>query len=363
MMVIGKPPGNNVYGVHPFLMYQCQNPSKFGGLLFFNNNPMDIQILKSGSLYQIGIHTSTYTHTHYHIDFRVNGGIIDLLFITPRPALDLIKRYHTLIGKPPLLPYWSFGFHLCRYGWPDEAALRGVVKNMTDNAIPLDTMWTDIEYMYKYRDFTLDLERYPNMTDFVNNELHAKNMYFVPITDTGIGRGDYDIYNQALASDLFIKSAETGEALVGMVWPGFSSFLDFNNPAAFDFWRDQFEPFKEILPYDGMWIDMNEAANFCTGECPDEAHYLRNTFNSKSYNRNLYIAGHRDLCDKGIAMDAYHGKDPDFFNTEYNWHSVYGHEIVKSTHLALKKMRMRPFIITRSTFVGTGMYFGWVTLK
>lgn len=49
------------------------------------------------------------------ITFRAIGGIFDIyFFLGPTPA-DVIKQYSEIVGKPFLPPYWSLGFHLCRY--------------------------------------------------------------------------------------------------------------------------------------------------------------------------------------------------------------------------------------------------------
>lgn len=49
------------------------------------------------------------------ITFRTIGGIFDIyFFLGPTPA-DVIKQYSEIVGKPFLPPYWSLGFHLCRY--------------------------------------------------------------------------------------------------------------------------------------------------------------------------------------------------------------------------------------------------------
>jgi len=50
------------------------------------------------------------------------------------------------------------------------------------------------------------------------------------------------------------------------VWPGGTHYPDFLNPATQAYWEGELREFHKALPYDGIWIDMNEASNFCTGE-------------------------------------------------------------------------------------------------
>ena len=51
----------------------------------------------------------------------------------------------------------------------------------------MEVLWSDIDYMDRYLDFTIDQSRYPNLTDFVLNTLRPRGVHFVPILDVGIG--------------------------------------------------------------------------------------------------------------------------------------------------------------------------------
>jgi len=43
-------------------------------------------------------------------------------------------------------------------------------------------------------------------------------------------------------------------------------YPDFLHLGAGEWWRRQLAAFHDMAPWDGLWIDMNEASNFCTGE-------------------------------------------------------------------------------------------------
>lgn len=68
----------------------------------------------------------------------------------------------------------GLGFHQCRYGYTDYVDVSQVITNYSSAGIPLETMWTDIDYMYKRRTFTNDpdyfpLEKFHEITDYLHN--------------------------------------------------------------------------------------------------------------------------------------------------------------------------------------------------
>jgi alpha-D-xyloside xylohydrolase len=49
------------------------------------------------------------------------------------------------------------------------------------------------------------------------------------------------------------------------VWPGVAYYPDWFNPATEGWWQDNVKRMYDQVPIDGLWIDMNEASNFCSG--------------------------------------------------------------------------------------------------
>lgn len=60
------------------------------------------------------------------------------------------------------MPFWAFGFHLCRWegDFSTVERVRMVVERMKKEDIPLETVWSDLDYMHKKRNFTAG-ENYP----------------------------------------------------------------------------------------------------------------------------------------------------------------------------------------------------------
>jgi alpha-glucosidase (family GH31 glycosyl hydrolase) len=43
-------------------------------------------------------------------------------------------------------------------------------------------------------------------------------------------------------------------------------FPDWSSPNVTQWWKDSFDEYRKIAKYDGVWLDMNEPANFNTTE-------------------------------------------------------------------------------------------------
>lgn len=101
------------------------------------------------------------------------------------------------------------------------------------------------------------------------------------------------------------------------------------------------------------------SAGFCNGECYPEG-YLEQETKTKPQNIKLdfdpnnppYVPGGIDLAEKTLRLDAVSKG-----GIEYNVHTMYGlMETVATRNFFEKARKKRAFILTRSTFPGTGHY-------
>ncbi|GLJ09405.1 hypothetical protein SUGI_0108790 [Cryptomeria japonica] len=340
----------DLYGSHPFYMDLRRGGLAHGALLL-NSNGMEV--LYTGS----------------KLTYKVIGGLLDFYFFAGSSPLEVVQQYTELVGRPAAMPYWAFGFHQCRWGYKNVSDVENVVNNYNISKIPLDVIWNDDDHMDGAKDFTLDPINYPEdkLRPFLDR-IHANGLHYIVLIDPGISVNEsYGTFQRGMAADAFIKYE--GQPYLGQVWPGAVYFPDFLNPKTVSFWADEISRFHKMVPVDGLWIDMNEVSNFCTGKC--------------TIAKNRQCPGIKDwmCCLDCINITNTRWDEPPYkincsgksaslgYNTlaassvhyngvlEYDAHGLFGFSQTIATHSALKNLlNKRPFVLTRSTFVGSGSY-------
>ncbi|KAL3654403.1 NAD(P)H-dependent D-xylose reductase (XR) [Castilleja foliolosa] len=345
----------DLYGSHPVYMDLRNDGDEASahGVLLLNSNGMDV-FYRGDSL-----------------TYKVIGGIFDFYFFSGPSPLDVVDQYTALIGRPAAMPYWAFGFHQCRWGYHNLSVVEDVVESYKKARIPLDVIWNDDDHMDGHKDFTLNPANYPRakLLSFLE-KIHDRGMKYIVIIDPGIGvNTSYGVYQRGLANDVFIKYE--GKPFLAQVWPGAVNFPDFLSPKTVDWWVDEIQRFHKLVPVDGLWIDMNEASNFCNGLCTlpvgricpngtgpgwvcclDCKNITSTKWDDPPYKINA-SGTQVPIGYKTIATSAYHYNGV----LEYDAHSIYGFSQTVATHKALLSLEgKRPFILSRSTYVGSGRY-------
>ncbi|CAD8187090.1 unnamed protein product [Paramecium pentaurelia] len=334
----GKRPGKNVYSSHPVLLSMEDN-GKFNIMFYKSSSPMDI-------IYQ-----------EERMKFITIGGIIHLkLFLGDYSPRTVIKQYHNYLGGWILPPFWSFGFHQSRWGYNNSSKLVQVVEQYQKNKIPIDTIWSDIDYMHDRQIFSVDSNRFTKQ-DYEN--IRNLGVRYIPIVDVAVGvkYGNQDEgYKKGIEYDIFVYSPETGYRFQGRVWPGESYFPDFFHPNISKFWNEMHKHLYNQVEFDGLWVDMNEPANFCDGECGLNSNLHNHQQRIDKMNENInfaYIPGAISLSNKTLPPHLIHYGN--YLHKDV--HNLYGIMDSYYTYQALKELgKIQPFQITRSTFPGTGKY-------
>lgn len=243
------------------------------------------------------------------------------VYILHGPTLeDVAHKCAVLLGGSQLPPLWAFGYQQCRWSYMSVKDLRTVAHSFRDHDIPLDALYYDIDYMDGFRVFTNNALSFGEMADFLQ-ETRKEGIRSVCIVDPGVKIDDeYPVYTLIKESESYLTQ-EDGQPFAARVWAGPSIFPDFGNPAVQSLWSDVQKDWLSKFPFDGVWNDMNEPANF-DGQ---------NALTSKMRTKRGPITN------------------------EYN---LYGYHMAKASRLGMDKWQpgKRTLIITRSGYAGVQKY-------
>ncbi|KAI6211415.1 Maltase-glucoamylase, intestinal [Aphelenchoides besseyi] len=360
----------NLYGVHNFYI-GIEDDGKAHGVFLLNSNAQEVS-----------------TGPGPHLVYRAIGGRFDFFFLPGPTPNDVVVQYQQLVGRPYLPAYWALGYQFCRYGYTSVEDLKSTIQRIQGAHIPIDVVYADINYMEGNKDFTTGAKNWSGFPDYAN-ELHKDEMKLTLIFDPAIAV-DYDSFKRAKdqkanfiswpRADLVDHDIQDQYPLakdtlfmLAVVWPdhhvAFPDFYD-DTLVTENWWIQEFVRYHKEMPFDGLWIDMNEPSVFGTN-----APYFNTTVhpNIKPLNCPLtgddgkyecppyrtwatYAYGDVALSDVTVCMVGTTNRGKDMV---YNTKSMYGLKELISTSKAQKaSVGKRGQVISRSTFPSSGRYGG-----
>ena len=289
------------------------------------------------------------------------SGNADIYRFTADSADEIVRQFRAITGQSYIPPKWAFGFGQSRWGYKSEEDIRAVFTRYQDASVPLDSIYLDIDYMERYKDFTVNTESFPHFSDFVE-EMQKSHVHLVPIIDAGVKMEEgYETYEEGCEKDYFVKK-ENGERLVAAVWPGRVHFPDFFKPEVQNWFGHKYQFLLE-QGIDGFWNDMNEPAIFYTED------RLKEVFEEieKYKNENLDIQSYFAFTNLVSTL----GNNPADYRRFYHEHegqtirhdkvhNLFGFYMTKAAGEALRKMEpnKRILLFSRSSYIGMHRYGG-----
>ena len=273
----------------------------------------------------------------------------------------VITEFRGLIGKSYIPPKWAFGYGQSRWSYFTSDEVREVVKKHRENHIPIDSLYLDIDYMERYKDFTINPDTFTDFDELVK-EMKEQHIHLVPIIDAGVKKEDgYDVYEEGKANNYFCKDADGNDFVVG-VWPGKCCFPDMLNDEAREWFGNKY---KVLLDkgIDGFWNDMNEPAIFYSEKRMYEVFAKLAEYGKMNLDVQTFFAC-KDLV---LGMS---NNEEDYASFYHNYkgqkvchkdvHNLFGYYMTRSASEAFDRIvpDKRVLMYSRASYIGMHRYSG-----
>jgi len=334
------------YGAHNFLLVR-DGSTCFG---LFVDFPGKVY-------YDIG-----YTR-HDLFSFHTETPDYDLYLLSGGNENAVCKEFRTLIGRSYIPPKWAFGLAQSRWGYKTEEDVREVARQYKEHDLPLDMICMDIEYMQDYADFTVNKERFPDLTK-LSADLKAQGIRLVPIIDVGVRVDPNDsTCIEGLEKGYFCKKAD-GTPFVAAVWPGKAYFADFLRPEVREWFGHKYKALTDC-GIEGFWNDMNEPSLFYS---PERLRAFLNDMAALREKDNIeqeeffprVVGGAMGLMNSPADYASfYHEVDGQKVRHD-QVHNLYGGSMTRAAGEAFADLRpgQRTLLYSRSSFIGSHRYGG-----
>ena len=334
------------YGAHNFLLVR-DGSTCFG---LFVDFPGKVY-------YDIG-----YTR-HDLFSFHTENPDYDLYLLSGGNENAICKEFRTLIGRSYIPPKWAFGLAQSRWGYKTEEDVREVARQYKEHDLPLDMICMDIEYMQDYADFTVNKERFPDLTK-LSADLKAQGIRLVPIIDAGVRIDSNDpTCTEGLEKGYFCKKAD-GTPFVAAVWPGKAYFADFLRPEVREWFGHKYKALTDC-GIEGFWNDMNEPSLFYS---PERLRAFLNDMAALREKDNIeqeeffprVVGGAMGLMNSPADYASfYHEVDGQKVRHD-QVHNLYGGSMTRAAGEAFVDLRpgQRTLLYSRSSFIGSHRYGG-----
>ena len=300
---------------------------------------------------------------HDLLSFHTETPDYDLYLLSGGNENAICREFRTLIGRSYIPPRWAFGLAQSRWGYKTEEDVREVARQYKEHDLPLDMICMDIEYMQNYADFTVNKERFPDLTK-LSADLKAQGIRLVPIIDAGVRVDPNDsTCTEGLEKGYFCKKAD-GTPFVAAVWPGKAYFADFLRPEVREWFGHKYKALTDC-GIEGFWNDMNEPSLFYSPErlraFLDDMAALREKDNIEQEEFFPRVVGGAMGLMNSPADYASFYHEADGRKVRHDQvHNLYGGSMTRAAGEAFADLRpgQRTLLYSRSSFIGSHRYGG-----
>ena len=300
---------------------------------------------------------------HDLLSFHTETPDYDLYLLSGGSENAICREFRTLIGRSYIPPRWAFGLAQSRWGYKTEEDVREVARQYKEHDLPLDMICMDIEYMQDYADFTVNKERFPDLTK-LSADLKAQGIRLVPIIDAGVRVDPNDsTCTEGLEKGYFCKKAD-GTPFVAAVWPGKAYFADFLRPEVREWFGHKYKALTDC-GIEGFWNDMNEPSLFYS---PERLRAFLNDMAALREKDNIeqeeffprVVGGAMGLMNSPADYASFYHEADGRKVRHDQVHNLYGGSMTRAAGEAFADLRpgQRTLLYSRSSFIGSHRYGG-----
>ena len=300
---------------------------------------------------------------HDLLSFHTETPDYDLYLLSGGNENVICKEFRTLIGRSYIPPRWAFGLAQSRWGYKTEEDVREVARQYKEHDLPLDMICMDIEYMQDYADFTVNKERFPDLTK-LSADLKAQGIRLVPIIDAGVRVDPNDsTCTEGLEKGYFCTKAD-GTPFVAAVWPGKAYFADFLRPEVREWFGHKYKALTDC-GIEGFWNDMNEPSLFYS---PERLRAFLNDMAALREKDNIeqeeffprVVGGAMGLMNSPADYASFYHEADGRKVRHDQVHNLYGGSMTRAAGEAFADLRpgQRTLLYSRSSFIGSHRYGG-----
>jgi len=200
-------------------------------------------------------------HGHYRY-FVAEHGDLDYYFIAGAVPADVTRRYTWLTGRPIFSPKWALGYSGSTMTYTDAPNAQERMNEFLDGCEKHDILCDSFHLSSGYTSigdkryvFNWNHDKFPDPAAFVRNYLEHGVRLCANIKPCLLR--DHPRFAEAEAAGLFVHDAD-GTPTQVQFWDETGAYLDFTNPAAYDWWKARVT--DSLLEYGvaATWNDNNE---------------------------------------------------------------------------------------------------------
>lgn len=245
-------------------------------------------------------------------------GEYDYFILLGNTPLEITTTYAALVGHTLFTPRKMLGYHQSRWSY-NAQEMEEILEKFNTYEIPIDYIHLDIDYMERYKVYTVKKEEFPDLKKTAEH-FSKEGIDLITIIDPGVKVEEgYDVYEYLKEHDGY--ATLKGEQYVNQVWPGDSKYPNYFHTKTSEYITDITKKFMEEYSVKGIWCDMNEPASF-NGPLPDDVEFA--------------------------SDQAMHYHD--------EVHNLYGEYMTRAIAKSFEEENKRPVVITRAAFATTSPF-------